>query len=320
MLLYLLSMAVGFALLIWGADRFVIGAGATARNLGVPPLIVGLTVVAFATSAPEMFVSVTAALQGLPGIAVGNAIGSNIANVGLVLGVTAMVRTITVRSETLRREIALLTAITALAFIAFVDDALSRADGLLMIAGLGIFMYWITMVAFRIRGADPIEAQYAAEIPADMKLDRGIAWLVAGLIVLLLGARALVWGGENLARVWGVSELLIGVTIVAVGTSLPELAVCIVSVRKGEYGLALGNVIGSNVFNLLAVVGLAAAISPLQFGPEVAEFHYSIMVLFTVALMFLAYNYFGTGIGRRAGLALVAGFFAYHGYLAYTNI
>ncbi len=264
--------------------------------------------------------SVTAAVQGVPGIAIGNAIGSNIANMGLVLAATALTRPIPVTSETIRRETAFLTGMSALAFVLFVNDDLSRVDGLALLTGLGLFLYWTATLSVRVGGADPVEAEYAAEIPADVTLVAALVWLTIGFVVLLVGANLLVWGGENIARWLGVSDLLIGVTIVAIGTSLPELAVGIVSARKGEYGLALGNVIGSNLFNLLAVVGLAATIAPMRIDPEVAELHYSVMIAFTVAVLFLAYNYFGKGISRPAGGLLLCGFFAYHGYLAYTNV
>jgi cation:H+ antiporter len=320
MVVYVLALLLGFTLLVWGADKFVMGASATARKLGVPPLVIGLTVVGFATSAPEIFVSVTAAIQGVPGIAIGNAIGSNIANLGLVLAATALTRPIPVTSETIRRETAFLTGMSGLAFALFVNDDLSRADGLALLTGLGLFLYWTVTLSARVTDADPLEAEYAAEIPADVALPKASLWLTVGFFVLLAGANVLVWGGENIARALGVSDLLIGVTIVAIGTSLPELAVGIVSARKGEYGLALGNVIGSNLFNLLAVIGLAATISPMRLDPEVAELHYSVMMMFTVTVLFLAYNYFGKGISRPSGALLLGGFFAYHGYLAYSNI
>jgi cation:H+ antiporter len=320
MMVYVLALLLGFVLLVWGADKFVIGASATAKKLGVPPLVIGMTVVGFATSAPEIFVSVTAAIQGVAGIAIGNAIGSNIANLGLVLAATALTRPIPVTSETIRRETAFLTGMSGLAFALFVNDDLSRADGLALLTGLGLFLYWTVTLGVRGSGADPLEAEYAAEIPADVALPQAGLWLTVGFIVLLAGANVLVWGGENIARALGVSDLLIGVTIVAIGTSLPELAVGIVSARKGEYGLALGNVIGSNLFNLLAVVGLAATISPMRIDPAVAELHYSVMMMFTVAVLFLAYNYFGKGLSRPAGALLLGGFFAYHGYLVYSNM
>ena len=257
MLLNLVAIIVGFALLVWGADRFVIGAGATARNLGVAPILIGLTIVAFATSAPEILVSVVASLQGNVGLAIGNAVGSNITNVGLVLGLTALVRVIEIRSQTLRREMPALLAVTLLTFMLFVDGFLGRVDGLVLLASLALVMYWIARLGFRSSESDPISAEYAAEIPSDMGMPRALGWFAVGLIVLLVGSNILVSGAEGLASDLGVSDLIIGLTIVAIGTSLPELAVSLVSALKGEHGLALGNILGSNIFNLLAVIGLA---------------------------------------------------------------
>jgi len=316
MLLNGVTIIFGFVLLVWGADRFVIGAGATARNLGVAPILIGLTVVAFATSAPEVLVSVVASLQGNPGLAVGNAVGSNIANVGLVLGTTALVRTIEVRSQTLRREMPALLAVTLLTFMLFVDGFLGRVDGLVLLAGLALVMYWLAALGFRSSASDPITAEYAAEIPSDMGMRRAVGWFAVGLVVLLIGSNILVSGAEGLAKNLGVSDLIVGLTIVAVGTSLPELAVSVVSALKGEHGLALGNILGSNIFNLLAVIGLAGTIRPTDFDPKVVTFHFPVMVGLTLVLFVMAYNYSGQGrIKRIEGFALLLAFLAYQSYV-----
>ena len=313
------AIIFGFALLVWGADRFVLGAGATARNLGVAPILIGLTIVAFATSAPEILVSVVASLQGASTLAVGNAVGSNIANVGLVLGATALLRPIAVKSQTLRRELPALLAVTLLSFMLFVDGYLSRVDGLVFLAGLAILMYWIVSLGMRSSTSDPITAEYAAEIPTDVSMLRALFWLVVGLIVLLIGSNLLVNGAESLARELGVSDLVIGLTIVAIGTSLPELAVSAMSALKGEHGLALGNIIGSNMFNLLAVIGVAASIAPTELDSSVITFHFPAMVGLTLVLFVMAYNYSGQGrINRIEGAALLTAFFAYHGYVVTT--
>ncbi len=234
MLANILLVIAGLVLLIWGADRFVHGAAATARNLGVAPLMIGLTVVAFATSAPEILVSVVAALQGEPGLAFGNAIGSNIVNIGLVLGMTAMIRPIRLESATLRREMPALLAVTLLTVSLFLDTFLSRIDGIVMLTGLVIVMVWLARLGLRSAANDPIAMDYEAEIPSDVSMTMAIVWLIVGLGTLLVGAELLVDGAIGIAKMMGVSEVVIGITIVAFGTSLPELAVSLASALKGE--------------------------------------------------------------------------------------
>ena len=319
MLLDSLIISAGFIVLLMGADRFVVGAGATARNLGVPPILIGLTIVGFATSAPEILVSVSAALQGLPTLAIGNALGSNIANIGLVLGVSALVRPIYLSdSVTLRREIPLLLAVPVFTGIFFyTGDGLNRPDGLIMIAGLVVFIYWMTRLGLRATRSDPMAAEFDAEIRADMRTSVATGWLIVGFILLVAGSNVLVFAAENLARQMGVSDLFIGITIVAVGTSLPELAVTATCAIKGEAELALGNIIGSNIFNLLAVVGIAATIHPMALEAEVLHLHFPVMLVFTVALFFMAYNHRGQPrIRRREGFLLLLAFTAYYGFLA----
>lgn len=321
MLLNLLSVAAGLALLIWGADRFVAGAGATARNLGVPTLLIGLTVVGFATSAPEILVSSVAAFQGKPSLAIGNAIGSNIANIGLVLGAVALFRPIELTSTILRREMPALLAVTLLTLSLFLDLYLSRVDGLVLLAALVIVMYWIARIGFRSKAGDPIEAEYEAEIPRDMGLGTALFWLAVGFLVLLGGAELLVGAASAIARELGVSELIIGVTLVAIGTSLPELTVSLVSAAKGESGLAIGNILGSNMFNLLAVVGIAIVVHPAEIEPEVLTLHFFVMVAYTLVLFAMAYNYSGIGrVNRGEGLALLVSFAAYHYYVLSQNL
>ncbi|WP_405227666.1 calcium/sodium antiporter [Lentisalinibacter sediminis] len=321
MLLDLISVAIGLALLIWGADRFVVGAAGTARNLGVPTLLIGLTIVGFATSAPEILVSVVAALAGRPSLALGNAIGSNIANVALVLGAVAAVRPILVTSTILRREMPLLLAVTLLTLALFLDLRLTRIDGFVMLGALVVVLYWIVRLGTGARAADPIEAEYEAEIPRDMPMRTAILWLAVGLAVLLVGSELLVDGALQLARELGVSELVIGVTLVAIGTSLPELAVSLVSALKGEQGLAIGNILGSNMFNLLAVIGLAVVIHPATVEPTVLTLHFFVMVAVTLVLFAMTYNYADAGrIGRLEGVALLVAFVAYHSYVVSQNL
>jgi len=311
----------GLALLIWGADRFVHGAAATARNLGVAPLLVGLTVVAFATSAPEVLVSVVAALQKEPGLAFGNAIGSNIVNIGLVLGMTALIRPIKLESATLRREMPALLAVSLLTVSLFLDTRLSRVDGVVMLTGLVIVMVWLARLGMRSAANDPIAQDYEAEIPSDVTMPMAVVWLVVGLGTLLIGADLLVDGAIGIAKMLGVSEVVIGITIVAFGTSLPELAVSLASALKGEYGLAIGNIVGSNIFNLLAVIGVAATIEPAALAPDVLSLHIFVMVAFTLVLFAMTYDYDGKAqLSRLEGFALLVAFLAYDGYVVMQNI
>ncbi|MEJ2523346.1 MAG: calcium/sodium antiporter [Gammaproteobacteria bacterium] len=304
MLTYAAATLAGFILLVWGADRFVLGAGGTARNLGVPPLLIGLTLVGMATSGPEIFVSVVAALGDEPELAMGNAIGSNIANIALVLGTTALVMPIVIRSATLRREMPALLAVTLLLVMVFLNRTITRPEGLLLLMGLVVLMYWLIVLSSRFDPADPITAEIEAEIPANIPMVSSVAWLVVGLVVLLAGSNLLVWGAHNVAEAMGVSDLVIGLTLVAVGTSFPELAVSIVSALKQEHDLAL-------------VVGLAAAIRPATLEPELLTLHLPVMIGVTLMLFAIAYNLSGKSrIGRLEGAVLLASFFAYHGYLA----
>jgi cation:H+ antiporter len=316
-----LLVVAGLVLLIWGADRFVHGAAAMARNLGIAPLLIGLTVVAFATSAPEILVSVVAALQHEPGLAFGNAIGSNIVNIGLVLGLTAMIRPIKLESATLRREMPALLAVSLLTVSLFLDTFLSRIDGIVMLTGLVIVMVWLARLGLRSAENDPIAQDFEAEIPTDVSMIMAAVWLLIGLGTLLLGAELLVDGAIGIAKYLGVSEVVIGITIVAFGTSLPELAVSLASALKGEYGLAIGNIVGSNIFNLLAVIGVAATIQPSALAPTVLSLHIFVMVAFTLVLFAMTYDYDGKAqLSRLEGFALLTAYIAYSGYVIAQNI
>lgn len=321
MLENILLVIAGLVLLIWGADRFVHGAAAAARNLGVAPLLIGLTVVAFATSAPEILVSVVAALQGKPGLAFGNAIGSNIFNIGLVLGLTAMIRPILLESATLRREMPALLAVSLLTVSLFLDSFLSRIDGVVLLTGLVIVMVWLARLGLRSATNDPIARDYDAEIPVDVSMMMAVVWLIVGLGTLLIGAELLVDGAVGIARMLQISDVVIGIIIVAFGTSLPELAVSLASALKGEYGLAIGNIVGSNIFNLLAVIGIAAAIEPASLPPSVLSLHIFVMVAFTLVLFAMTYDYDGKAqLSRLEGLALFLAFLAYDGYVIAQNM
>ena len=315
------EVIVGLLLLIGGADRFVHGAAATARNLGVPPLLIGLTIVALATSAPEILVSMVAALRGEPDLAIGNAIGSNIANIGLVLGVVALLRPIELKSATLRREMPALLAVSLLTVSLFLDSFLSRVDGFVLLTGLVIVMIWLTRLGFRSSSTDPLQADFDAEIPKHMGMRVAILWSLVGIGTLLPGAHLMVDGAVKIAQALGVSEVVIGVTMVALFTSLPELAVSAVAAFRGEYGLAIGNIVGSNIFNLLAVLGVAAAIQPTVLPPSVLSLHIFVMVAFTLVLFAMTYEYEGRGqITRFEGFALVVAYVSYTTYVVVQNV
>ncbi len=318
----LIAIVAGFALLIWGADRFVIGASATARNLGVSPLIIGLTIVGFGTSAPEMLVSAMAAWSGNPHMGIGNALGSNITNIGLVLGLTALIVPLSVRSETLKREFPLLFVVMLIALALLLDGKMSLIDGIILLIGMGALVYWMVALGLRERrDADPMASEYTDEIPAHMPMLKAILWLVLGLIILMASSRMLVWGSVNVAQWFGISDLVIGLTIVAIGTSLPELAASIMSALKGEHDIAVGNVLGSNMFNLLAVLGMPGVIHPATTPAEVLTRDFPTMIGLTVALFVMGYGFLKPGhITRSEGGLLLLGYLAYLGILYHVAI
>ena len=312
-----LAVIAGFAILVWGADRFVIGASATARNLGVSPLIIGLTIVGFGTSAPEMLVSAMAAWQGNPALGIGNALGSNITNIGLVLGVTALLTPLVVKSETLRREYPLMFIIMLVGLMLLLDGEMNRLDGIILDIGLVLMILWMIRNSLR-RDHDPMEDEFEKEIP---RISTGIAvlWLAVGLILLLGSSRMLVWGAVNIAETMGISDLIIGLTIVAIGTSLPELAASVMSALRNEPDIAIGNVIGSNMFNLLAVLGLPGIIHPTVLEPEILSRDYFYMIGLSIALFVMAYGFKGQGrINRIEGLILLIAYFVYLGLLYHS--
>jgi cation:H+ antiporter len=311
----------GLALLTWGSDRFVHGASALARNFGVTPLLIGLTIVAFATSAPEILVSIIAASQEEPGLAFGNAIGSNIVNIGLILGVTAMIRPISLESATLQRKIQILLVVSLMAILLFLDNYISRLDGAIMLISLTIVMIWFVKLGIQSATNNPTKTNYEAEIPKNVTMKMTLIWLLVGLVALLIGADWLVDGAIGIARTLNVSEIVIGITIVAFGTSLPELAISLVSVIKGEYGLAIGNIVGSNMFNLLAVIGIAAAIHPTTIASNVLSFHIFVMIAFTFALFMMTYNYNGQALlSKMKGVALLTAYITYSAHVIAQNI
>ena len=312
MLIAIAAVLIGLGLLIWSADRFVDGASSTAGHLGMSPMLIGLTIVAFGTSAPEMLVSTMAALDNAPGLAIGNAIGSNIANIALVLGATALVSPLPIRGNLVRVELPILTIATIGAGIILLDYYLDIVDSVILLFGLVVCLY-----LFKRYQQEHPEDQ--VEPLANMSLKAGIMWLVIGLIVLALGSRILVGGAIYIATNLGVSEMIIGLTIIAIGTSLPELAASVMSARKGQHGIALGNIIGSNIFNLLGVMAIPALISPVVIEADSLWRDYGLMLaltLFVFAIGFKARD--GGTISRFAGSLLLLVYVMYM-LLLYTN-
>jgi len=302
----------GLVLLIIGAEFLVRGASKLARAVGLSPLIIGLTIVAFGTSAPELVVSGVAAHRGNPGLAVGNAIGSNIANIGLILGLTAVVYPLRVESETLKREYPLLMLIMIASLIMAADFVYDRTEGWLLLTGLVALIMWMVQFGLRRSPDDPLAEEFAAEIPINMPTGYAVLWLVVGLIVLPISSKFLVDGAIFIARSLEVSEAVIGLTIMAFGTSLPELAAALTSALREEDDLAIGNVIGSNMFNILGVLGIAAVINPVNIDVLMLKQDFPVMFLFTMLLFFMAYGIQGPGrISRKSGMLLLSMFFSY---------
>jgi len=314
MLLNFALIFIGIALLVWSADRFTDAASAIARNFGVSPLIVGLTIVAMGSSAPEIFVSVTASLGNSPGLAIGNAIGSNIANIALVLGITALVAPLEVDSNILRREFPLLFAVSFVAGVAISDLYLNFIDGVVLVSGMFVYLFWLVRLGLRSKNAhDLMLKEVVEELPEVMPNKKAYFWLLVGLVILPISSQILVNGATGIARAYGVSDFTIGLTIVALGTSLPELAASVAGVLKGEHELAIGNVIGSNIFNLLIVLGLAGLIRPSPIDASVLYSDYLLMMFLTFVMFIMAYGFKGPGrISRLEGGVLFA---VYVGFL-----
>ena len=311
----------GLVLLTVSADRFVQGAAAIARNLGISPLIIGMTIVGFGTSAPEMMVSTIASLKGNADLAVGNAVGSNIINISLVLGLAALISPLTVNSSTLRREFPTLFFIMAGVFVLIYDHYLSLAESIALLAAFVGLNLWIVYLGVYGQNSDPLQAEFAAEIPTDVSMGKALFWTLAGLTVLIIGSRLLVWGAINIAQALGVSDLVIGLTIVALGTSLPELAATIMSALKKEDDIALGNILGSNMFNLLAVLGIPGLIAPITVEREVIYRDFPVMLVLTTLLWIFSYEIGKPGrINRIEGGLFLILFLAYLVLLYQTTI
>ncbi len=320
MLFALLAIAIGLIILVWSADRFVEGAAVTARHFNIPPLIIGMVIIGFGTSAPEMVVSALASWQGNPSIALGNAYGSNITNIALILGITALISPILVDSQVLRRTLPILTLVTLLAAWQLLDDFISRTDALVLLGVFAAIMTWTVVQGRRDQNSacpDSLSGDVVAELDTrTLPLRKAVMWTVIGLVLLIASSRILVWGAVTIAQSVGVSDLIIGLTVIAVGTSLPELASSVIAARKGEHDMALGNILGSNLFNTLAVVGIAGVIHPMSVGHEVLTRDMAVMAGLTVSLFVLGYGFKSQGrISRPEGVILMLVYAAYTAWL-----
>ena len=317
-----LAVVTGLALLLWSADRFVEGAASLARHFGMSALLIGMVIVGFGTSAPEMLVSALASSQGNPGIALGNAYGSNITNIALILGVTAVISPIAVQSSILKKELPVLLAITLVAAWQLVDGEITRVDGFVLLGLFAVLMGWSVWQGTR-APEDNMGAEFEQELDQRaMTPGKAAIWLVIGLAALIASSRLLVWGAVEIAQGFGVSDLVIGLTVIAVGTSLPELASSLIAARKGEHDIALGNIVGSNMFNTLAVVGIAGTIHPMAVEPAVLTRDLPVMILLTISLFIFGYGWRrGQGrISRFEGGLLLAAYLAYTIYLVTSVI
>jgi cation:H+ antiporter len=314
MLIHIGFLALGFVLLYAGGEGLVRGAGAMALRLGMSPFIVGMTVVAFATSAPELAVSMQAAFVGADDVAIGNVVGSNIANIGLVLGICALIRPVEVHARILSLDLPWLIFVSVLLLAFLHDGHISQPAGVVFLVGLGVFLYWNIQVARREQEDERVRLEFEGAVPQG-KHSATIDWMLigGGLVALVLGGGAFVHGGIGIATELGVSPALIALTVIAIGTSLPELATSVVASLKGDADIAVGNVIGSNFFNILAILGLTAVFRPLDRG-DITMVDLTVMLIF--ALMLVPLIMVRNRIGRPEGFALVVAYLAYIGWLA----
>lgn len=313
----ILAILSGLVLLLWSADRFVEGAASLARHFGMSALLIGMVIVGFGTSAPEMLVSALASSQGNPGIALGNAYGSNITNIALILGVTAVISPIAVQSSILRKELPVLLGITVVAAWQLLDGEITRIDGFVLLGLFAVLMGWSIWQGTR-APEDHMGAEFEQElVERAMPPAKAAIWLIVGLLVLIASSRLLVWGAVEIARGFGVSDLVIGLTVIAIGTSLPELASSLIAARKGEHDIAMGNIVGSNMFNTLAVVGIAGTIHPMSVESAVLTRDLPVMAVLTASLFVFGYGWRGGQgrINRFEGGLLMAAYLAYTVYL-----
>jgi len=312
MWLQLLLLLVGFVALVWSADKFLSGAASTAVNFGIPKIIIGLTIVSLGTSAPEIVVATFAAIEGNHLLAVGNAIGSNIANIGLVLGVTAIITPLAFSRNVRRKELPWLIGATLLTLALLSDRDLSMTDGFILLFGLAIILWQLLISA---RNADPENDPIQDELNDIPEMSNGMSlfWLVVGLAILLVSAQILVYTAVNIAQMFGVSELIIGLTIIAIGTSLPELAATVGSALKGHPEIAIGNVVGSNILNILAVLAVPALLGGVDINHVVLWRDAGMMTALTMMLALFAYGVHSRAvITRFEGAVMLAAWIGYN--------
>ena len=321
MLISSIAVVFALALLVWSADQFVEGAAIIARKLGVSTLIIGITIIGFGTSAPEILISLFSVAEDTPDLAIGNALGSNIANIGLILGATALFIPLSFSSKLIKREFPILLGATALMVWVLWDRSLDLYDGLLLLAYLVLALAYLVRFARHDLG-DPVESEMEQEMPKDISTPRALGLTLIGLLLLVGSSKLFVWGAVNIATSLGVSELIIGLTIVALGTSLPELAAAISGARKGEPELVMGNVVGSNLFNSLAVIGLPAVMTDFAVSDAAIVRDLPVMLALTLLLFLMAQfpRRSRCVITRFNGLIFLLGFVLYQCYLYYQAI
>ncbi|EHR6738541.1 calcium/sodium antiporter [Vibrio parahaemolyticus] len=308
-------LIVGLVLLVWSADKLVFGSAAIARNVGISPLVIGMTILAMGSSAPEMMVSATAAWDGKTDTAVGNVLGSNIANIALILGITALIKPLSISSAVIRRELPLMIAVTVLAGILLWNSHLGFYEGVLLFVLFGAFLFAMLQISRKEqKSGDAFLEDQESEIPQGVSNPKAIMWVVIGLILLPLAASLLVDNAVIIAKYFGMSDLVIGLTIIAIGTSLPELAASLAGVLKGEDDMAVGNIIGSNVFNILAVMGLPGIINPSTLSEYAMGRDFWVMLGVSLLLVAMCLGK-SRSINRLEGAILFTCFLGYQVYL-----
>lgn len=325
LLLPSIALLIGLIFLVWSSDVFIDGAASVSVHLAISPLIIGVVVLGFGTSMPELLVATLASLDNSPGLAIGNAVGSNIANIALVLGVAAIISPIIIKSSILKRELPVLVAISFGAFILVLDGELSVMDGIILVTTLILAMIWMVKVNKAIDPSDPMASETIHEIDTmpQLSMKKSIFFVIGGLIILMVSAKMMVWGAVEIAQVFQIPEVVIGLTIIAIGTSLPELAAAISAARKNEADLMIGNIIGSNMFNILAVLAVPALLAPSVLDKDMLTIDMPVMLGFTLLMLLFALPRKGRGqINRPKGLLLTLGFMAYLVilYLRSTNV
>jgi cation:H+ antiporter len=314
MILSLIGLAAGLAGLYFGGDWLVTGAARLARSLGISALIVGLTVVSIGTSMPELLVSLGAALRGSTDIAIGNVVGSNIANIGLILGISGLIYPIRVHVSLLRREIPIMLVVTVAAYVLMRDGTLSRGNGLVLLAGMAGFIIFMVITGRQEQQAQQHTEPVSDDSPADDRINRRneVLRLIAGIAILMVGAQLTIDNALVVAREIGISELVIGVTLVAVGTSLPELVTSTVAAARHESDIAIGNVVGSNIFNIVGILGVTAVVRPILVAAQIVSFDALVMIGFSMLVLSFVLN-------RKLGRVEAAAFLGlYVAYIAYS--